>query len=252
MKKFSHLFLAGILSLSPLSFISAQTTQQPTEHVNLEALEQTNIKKTGFFKPKFTLGEFYTTKVGSIRRNPIRNWGIFTKFQSSIRSRFKFDMASNQNLVAQTRCFITSRNQHVPFKPEIALGIVENTFEGKIVIQNKEKWTFEISNLHSIGNNPITGYAHLENNPDEKIIIKPIISPIPVLRRVIQIPAGLAFYYKNELIGQVDTYFDQQTMYYSKNVPENIQMLIANLSVAYVQFQNVIESNALDIYFANR
>jgi hypothetical protein len=252
MKKFTHLVFTGLLTLSPLSFISAQTTQLLAESGNFETLEQVNIKRTGFFKPKFTLGKFYTTKVGFIRRNTIRNWGIFTKFQSSIRSRFKFDMTNNQNLVAQTRCIITSHTQHVPFKPEIALGVVENAFEGEIIIQNKEKWTFEIFNLQSIGNNPVIGYAYLENKSDEKIIIQPILSSIPILRKVIQVPAGLSFYYKDELIGQVDTYFNKQTMYYSKNAPENVQMLIANLSVAYVQFQNVVDSNSLDIYFANR
>jgi hypothetical protein len=244
MKKLSLLFLLGVLSLTPVSFISAQA--QPVEYKATPALEQVNIQRKGFFKPKFILGQFYTTKIGFIRRNTVNNWGIFTKFQSSIKTRFKFDMTNNQNLVSQARCIVTSRIQHVPFKPEIALGVAEDAFGGEITIQNKEKWTFEIFNLQSMGRNPMAGYAYLESNKEEKITIEPLVTSLPILKRLVKIPSGLLFYYKGELIGQVDTYFNQRTMYYSKNVPENVQMLIANLSVAYLQFQNIVDRTPVD------
>ncbi|MCU0439565.1 MAG: hypothetical protein MUC49_16860 [Raineya sp.] len=238
MKKFTHLIFAGILSLSPLSFISAQTAQQPVESGNFETLEQVNIKRTGFLKRKFTVGNFHTTKVGIITKTDMY-FGIFTRFQSYIKTRFKFEMANEKSEQAQTRCFITTRMQRLPVTLRIPLAVViEDAFGGEINLQNQEKWSFEIFNLRSINRNPIAGYAYLEDNPEEKVMIEPIMTPLPIMKKLIQLPAGLSFYYKGELIGKLESLFNKEKIYYKKNTPENIKMLMANLSVAYMRFQD--------------
>jgi len=229
------IYLALILGCSTLtpSLLHAQT--EASEVILQPVLEEVTIKESGFFKKKFTIGNYHTNKVGGVSKTERYYTGIFSDYKSTMKSKFKFDMVNDQNDYALAKCFTTRKIQNLPIRRfRIPIATVEDVFGGEILINNQNKWYFEVFNLKAVNGAPVKGYMALESNPAEQIMIEPIMGEM--LKGSVRFVKGLSFHYRGEIVGQVDLMLNK--MFYKKDSPAHIQMLLANMAVAFAQSKN--------------